>query len=700
MIQLDRLEISLKASACDDPNSLHTFGRNLDFTSGLNLVVGDNTSGKTTLVESLFYALGMEELIEGKPGTRSLDKAVREQFLCGKINGHERAWQVKQSYVRLQLSNSNHDAITIMRYIQSVDLKRPDVLYVWRTPMINITRDLDKKEYYVHNQGDHNEDYNVGFYAFLADFAGLPIIKVPARNKDYTLLYMQTLFSATYIEQKRGWSDFFANIRSFNIMSPKQRLVEYIMDYRTNEKLINKIKLSELKKNLEKSWENKVIALQNYLACNGLYMEGLESDLGKMKTALEDLHIVYRLKNAELGIYLEDLQERISSLEKKQNSELTNCKNEQYLEALNIYEGHKDEYDRFCIKLSNEDDNLSTITKQVRYIDAEINRYRSLRRVNNVITTLDVKICPICHQKMPLERNHDINVLSSDDIDESINVLVVQKSFLSPLIKNLEELVSNMKLNKQYLDRQLRKEKVEIEMLASLHDIALNPLSTREQFQLVEAKSQLASFAVIKDYIKNRIKDLECVKQSYCEVCNELKEKKNKEHEEQPIAKQLSAFKDLLRKFGYTSNSVANSVYFKEDKTTYQYLPVITHNDGGEEEIRSDSSASDFIRSIWAYYLTLLKFGNHHPGFLVMDEPCQHSMKEDSLLHLFEVCSQIKDRQVILFCSSQPKTEESKDKNNNIEENVIETLAKSIESKGLMLNYLSIDPKAVVEENS
>lgn len=698
MIQLDRLEISLIAYESNNPESLQKFGRNLDFTSGLNLVVGDNTSGKTTLVECLLYALGMEELIEGKSGTRSLDKAVREQFLCGNTNRHERAWQVKQSYVRLQLSNSKHESITIMRYIQSFDSKRPNVLYVWRTPMIDIKRDLDKKEYYVHNQGDHNEDYNEGFYAFLADFAGLPIIKVPARNKDYTLLYMQTLFSAAYIEQKRGWSDFFANIRSFNIMNPKQRLVEYIMDYRPNENLINKIKLSERKKSLEKSWENKVVALNNYLAYSGLYMEELGADLGKMKTALTDLRIVYRLKNAELDLYLNELQKRIDLLEEKQNTELTNCKDEQYLEALKIYEGHKDEYDKFCIKLVNENDKLSTITKQVQYIDAEINRYRSLRRVNNVITTLDVKICPICHQKMPLEHNHDINVLTSDEIDESINVLVMQKSFLSPIIKNLEEMVSNMKLNKQYLDRQLRKEKAEIEMLASLHDIALNPLSTSEQFELVENKSQLASFAAIKDYVKKQIQDLESVKRSYCEVCNEIKEKKNKEHEEQPIAKQLSAFKDLLRKFGYTSNSIANSVYFKEDKTTYQYLPVITHNDGGEEEIRSDSSASDFIRSIWAYYLTLLKFGNHHPGFLVMDEPCQHSMKEDSLLHLFEVCSQIKDRQVILFCSSQPKTEESKDKDDNIEENVIETLAKSIVSKGLKLNYLSIDPKAIVKK--
>lgn len=189
MIKLDRLEISLQAYESDAPERLQKFGRNLDFTSGLNLVVGDNTSGKTTLVECLFYALGMEELIEGKPGNRSLDKAVKEQFLCENIYGREEEWVVKGAYVRLQLSNSKHESITIMRYIQSFDSRRPNVLYVWRTPMIDIKRDLDKKEYYVHNQGDHNEDYNEGFYAFLADFAGLPIIQVPARNKDYTLKF-------------------------------------------------------------------------------------------------------------------------------------------------------------------------------------------------------------------------------------------------------------------------------------------------------------------------------------------------------------------------------------------------------------------------------------------------------------------------------------------------------------------------------
>jgi len=74
-------------------------------------------------------------------------------------------------------------------------------------------------------------------------------------------------------------------------------------------------------------------------------------------------------------------------------------------------------------------------------------------------------------------------------------------------------------------------------------------------------------------------------------------------------------------------------------------------------------------------------------------------MKENSLSNLFKVCTQMKDRQFILFCSSQPKTEENIENDGNQEENVIETLAKSIKAKELELNYLSIDPKAVLKSN-
>ena len=177
-----------------------------------------------------------------------------------------------------------------------------------------------------------------------------------------------------------------------------------------------------------------------------------------------------------------------------------------------------------------------------------------------------------------------------------------------------------------------------------------------------------------------------------------MAKQKNGEKTGSPIDNQEIVFKKYLSLFGYTSNQVGPHVGFSEQKNTYQYLPVVIKGDY-EEEIRSDSSASDFIRSIWAYYLTLLSEGENHPGFLVMDEPCQHSMKESSLKRLFESCANIQNKQTILFCSSQPHTAEKEaGQETSPDRNVIETIVSSMTKAHL--NYLTVDPKSIVLKES
>jgi hypothetical protein len=263
------------------------------------------------------------------------------------------------------------------------------------------------------------------------------------------------------------------------------------------------------------------------------------------------------------------------------------------------------------------------------------------------------------------------------------------------MMKRLEAALKNKELNKLYLDKQLRKEEVEVKMMASSNNINLYPLSTNEQYELVDCKTKVATLDEVELHIKEQIEQLARIKNAYQQVCRKIKELGDLEDDDLPTAQMLSAFRKLLRKFNYTSNNITNEVFFKEENTTYKYLPVIKHGENNEEEIRADSSASDFIRSIWAYYLTLLTDCKRHPGFLVMDEPCQHSMKEESLTHLFEVCASIMDKQTILFCSSQPKTEENEEEKEEQSPNLIEELSNIIKDKGLNLNYIEIDPKAI-----
>lgn len=692
-MRIDKLEISIEAYANNDHNDIRHFGRVLDFASGLNLVVGDNTSGKTTLVECLFYALAMEELIEGKPCDKTLDKAVKSQFLYMEPDGNQHEWLVKESFVQIQLSNTNEETITVKRKIVSDD-KQQNKMYVWQSPILDKMEHKDCREYYIHNRDDHNTEHNEGFYALLADFADLPIIPVPARNTDKTIFYMQTVFTASYIEQKRGWSDFFANIRSYNIINPKQKLVEYLMGYDTNTDLINSIGLKEKRKKLENLWDTKVTAVKNYLSYNGLYTDGLQTEIKQQKIELDELRIAVRSESVEIYTYKERLKQRIQELENKQKSSQVGNGYEQYLVVLKRYEQHIEEYKNYCIELVTEADKLDNIREHIKYIESEIKRYDSLRKVNNIITTFDVKICPTCHQHLPSDTSTQ-SALTSSQIQASRDMLSMQRSFLMPMVKRLEAALKNKELNKLYLDKQLRKEEVEVKMMASQNNINLYPLSTNEQFELVDCKTKVVTLDEVELHTREQIEQLSHIKNDYQLVCGKIKKLGDMEEDDLPTAQMLSAFRKLLNKFNYTSNNVINEVFFKEEDTTYKYLPVIKHGENNEEEIRADSSASDFIRSIWAYYLTLLTESKRHPGFLVMDEPCQHSMKEESLTHLFEVCASITDKQTILFCSSQPKTEENEEEKDEQSPNLIEELSNMLKEKGLNFNYIGIDPKAI-----
>lgn len=452
--------------------------------------------------------------------------------------------------------------------------------------------------------------------------------------------------------------------------------------------------MKEKRKKLENLWDTKVTAVKNYLSYNDLYTDGLQTEIKQQKIELDELRIAVRSESVELYTYKERLKQRIQELENKQKSSQEGNGSEQYLAVLKRYEQHTEEYKNYCIELVTEADKLDNIREQIKYIESEMKRYDSLRKVNNIITTLDVKICPTCHQHLPSDTSAQ-SALTSSQIQDSRNMLSMQRSFLVPMMKRLEAALKNKELNKLYLDKQLRKEEVEVKMMASQNNINLYPLSTNEQFELVDCKTKVATLDEVELHTREQIEQLARIKNGHQQVCDNIKELGDIEEGDLPTAKMLSAFRKLLRKFNYTSNNITNEVFFKEENTTYKYLPVIKHGENNEEEIRADSSASDFIRSIWAYYLTLLTESKRHPGFLVMDEPCQHSMKEESLTHLFEECANITDKQTILFCSSQPKTEDNKGVKEELGYNLIEELSKKVRDNGLNLKYINIDPKAI-----
>jgi len=89
------------------------YGTLAKFNQGLNVIRAENTSGKSALLNGIFYALGLEILV-GKRGIEAT-KPVLSQ--AGEYLGKD--FKVLESYVELEIANSSEETITVRRYVKS-----------------------------------------------------------------------------------------------------------------------------------------------------------------------------------------------------------------------------------------------------------------------------------------------------------------------------------------------------------------------------------------------------------------------------------------------------------------------------------------------------------------------------------------------------------------------------------------------------
>lgn len=76
------------------------FGQCLLFQKGLNVIRAENTSGKTTIISSIIYALGVEAVLSAKQGNTVLKSVLKE-----KIEFENKTYNVLESYVLLEIEN-------------------------------------------------------------------------------------------------------------------------------------------------------------------------------------------------------------------------------------------------------------------------------------------------------------------------------------------------------------------------------------------------------------------------------------------------------------------------------------------------------------------------------------------------------------------------------------------------------------------
>ncbi|TOO79319.1 AAA family ATPase, partial [Vibrio parahaemolyticus] len=196
--------IKIKNVSCEirTKNSLEKYGFSHDFDDNLNVILGDNSSGKSTILSCIYYCLGMEQLLGGNKSD-ILDKCLWKQF-----DILENTYYVSESYAFLTIQNSLGNIAKIRRRISRTPGQKNNTLLV--------DTGERKSTLFIHSTGDHES--HDGFYNWLKQFMdiNLPYLEDDEGNTVKSI-YLQNVMSTCLIEQTRGWSDFLAQSPFFGI---------------------------------------------------------------------------------------------------------------------------------------------------------------------------------------------------------------------------------------------------------------------------------------------------------------------------------------------------------------------------------------------------------------------------------------------------------------------------------------------------
>ncbi|WP_432329334.1 ATP-binding protein [Mucilaginibacter sp. P25] len=222
--------LKIKAVKLEVNTTSGLYGAQFQFDNGLNIIRGDNSSGKSSLFQSIIYALGFEELLGGK-NEKTMQSALKDQVEFPKDKFH----QIVQSYVYLEIENES--IITIRRGVTTPGRKSQLVDVYDGALITGENKALNSRPMFIHDKGGATDDI-YGFHLYLAEFLKWSLPETVNTQGEFAKMYIQQIAPAFILEQKSGWSDFFATMPYYSMRNTESRVVEFLLalDVFENEK--------------------------------------------------------------------------------------------------------------------------------------------------------------------------------------------------------------------------------------------------------------------------------------------------------------------------------------------------------------------------------------------------------------------------------------------------------------------------------
>ena len=608
------------------------YGLDESFKEGLNFVESEeNTCGKSSILAAIYYCLGLEQILGGVAG---IGGKVLTSVFKNNIDDNKDSWNVTESGIYLEISNGS-EVVTIYRNVKAEN-KDDRLVTVFYSKYDSISDpETPNEDFYVNIQ--YSATRQRGFHTFLENFLHLNLPLVHTSDGSERKLYVQLVFSAMLIEQKHGWSGILSGMPIFGIRESKRRVIEYILGLDTIKNEKERDYLAGVKTDIENEWEKCISEMQravNFESCSitniPLRPRVLsDNDYSRISIFTEGgVTISEKLQQLEDEYKsLRQLKPRVADNFEALSAELSDTES-----AMLNFESALQQLTQ---RLSSIEQVIIRLTSDIQLICSDIQNNEDAARLQkfgseSASEQISVNICPTCKQQIQ-DNLIDANPCSGFmSIEENIRHLKAQKSMLDFSLnsrKNTREALQKEKViyeNKLLILRRLA-QTLRSDLYTTI-DTEASEAILLKKIEISKKAEQLSKLQGAFNEFFNRLSDLSDRWNIYLDQKSRLPKRGLSELDINKIALLKSYFINNLQRYHYSSLSNFDGIEISEESL----LPTI---DGFD--MKFDSSASDGIRTIWAYTLALLQVsaekGGNHPGVIIFDEPAQQSIVSEDM---------------------------------------------------------------------
>ncbi len=639
------------------------YGIVIPFPNGMTVIRADNSSGKSTCLMAILYGLGLEGMLGP-----SQQPPFAEVMLESLLDGPQHV-SVVESFVRLEIENDQGEFLTAKRFVsRNIDIDasrvRQLVQVVEGGAITHPTGTFPARDYFVRIPSAAQSES--GFHHRLAAFVGYQLPNVPGTDQGQVPLYLETLFPFFFVDQLSGWRDLKARMPThLRIPEMAKRATEFILRLDILGREIQRQTLSQREELLRQQWRNRIVVAQSEIQSKGAALHGFpETPVDRWPPRAATPQMMHTDGNTWRSVEsaITNVEQRISQLVEPIPVPSISLSPDQEQVFLLLREAENqlvevreqayaiDEKDRM------EDLNIRAVDKRLRTLAEELKDYRETKAVLDRGGFAELKtaqgICPTCRQPMKDTLLPQGTPNAPMSLEDNIHYIKDEHDTYEQMRRHALSAAQS----RQTLLSQLRRREAELaQTIREQRRTLIAPTGTPSAARIgeqIRLEHELDRLKETSKWYEQLVIDVNAMANEFAAIKKarkELGEDGLSENDKAKVRSLTEIFREQLVLYGFRSFDVEEI-----SLSPVTYRPMRHEFDVGL------TSASDAVRLIWAYLLSMLElarrkeFITNHLGIVVFDEPKQQNAQDISLEQLlFRAAASLTHNQQVIVATSE-----------------------------------------------